>query len=55
MSGKEMRVAPRVLEGRKVWGIMAKLWKKNMISREVKWELYQRIALQTMAYSSKTW
>ena len=33
-------MAHSVLEGRKVWGTMAKLWKKNMISREVKRELY---------------
>ena len=25
--------AHRVLEGRKVWGTMAKLWKENMIPR----------------------
>ena len=29
-------VAYRVLEGRKVWGTMAKLWKENVISRGVK-------------------
>ena len=32
----EEEVAHRVLEGKKVWGTMAKLWKENMISREVK-------------------
>ena len=29
----------RVLEGRKVWGTMAKLRKENMISKEVKREI----------------
>ena len=36
--GKE--VAHKVLKGRKVWGAMAKLWKEDMISRDVKWKLY---------------
>ena len=34
-----------VLEGRKVWGTMAKLWKEKMIFREVKWELYERVVI----------
>ena len=29
----------RVLEGRKVWGTMVKLWKGNMIYKEEKWVL----------------
>ena len=38
--GMREEVAHRVLQGRKVWGTMARLWKKNMISiREVKREL----------------
>ena len=36
--GRE-EVVHKVLKGRKVWGTMAKLWKGNMISREVKREL----------------
>ena len=32
----EEEVAHRVLEGRKVWETMAKLWRENMIFREVK-------------------
>ena len=34
--GMEEEVAHRVLEGRKVWRTMAKLFKQKMISREVK-------------------
>ena len=41
--GKGEDVAHRVLEGRKVWGTTAKLWKENMISREVKLDLYERV------------
>ena len=37
--GMGEEVVHKVLEGRKVWGTMAKLWKENMISREVKREL----------------
>ena len=33
--GMGEEVADRVLEGRKVWGTMAKLWKKNAIFRAV--------------------
>ena len=33
-------VAHRVFEGRKVWGTKAKLWKENVISRDVKRGLY---------------
>ena len=32
--GMGEELAQRVLEGRKVWWTMAKLWKENMISRE---------------------
>ena len=34
--GMEEEVAHRVLEGRKVWRTMAKLFKQKIISREVK-------------------
>ena len=45
----------RVLEERKVWGTMAKLWRENMISRKVKRELYERIVTPTVVYSSGRW
>ena len=48
------QVAHRVLEGRKVLGTIAKLWKENMISREVKQELYERVAIPTLVYYSET-
>ena len=35
------KVPHGVLEGRKVWGTMAKFRKENVISREVKRELYE--------------
>ena len=44
-----------VLEGRKVWGTMANLWKENMISRELKREVYERVVIPTMVYGSETW
>ena len=47
-------VAHRVLEGRNVWGMMTKLWKENVISREVKWELYERVVILTVVYGSET-
>ena len=43
-------MAHRVLEGRKVWRTNAKLWKENMISREVKRELYERVVIPTVFY-----
>ena len=52
-SGIGEEVAHRVLEGRKVWGTMAKLWKENVISREVKRELYGRLVIPTDAYGSE--
>ena len=48
-------VAHRVLEGRKVLETMAKLWRENVISREVKRKLYERVVIPTMVYGSKTW
>ena len=53
--GMREEVAHRVVDGRKVWGTMAKLWKKNIISREVKRELYERIVIPTRVYGSETW
>ena len=34
---------------------MAKLWKENMTSREVKRGLYERIVIPTVVYGSETW
>ena len=34
---------------------MAKLWKENMISREVKKELYKRVVIPTVIHDSETW
>ena len=42
-------------EGRKVWGRMEKLWMENMIYREVKHELYERVGISTVIYSLETW
>ena len=53
--GMGEELAHRVLEGRKVWGTMAKLWKENMVSREVKRELYERVVIPTVVYGSETW
>ena len=39
-------MAHRVLEGRKVCEMMAKLWKENLISREVKRELHEKAVYQ---------
>ena len=33
---------------------MAKLWKENMISREVKRKLYERVGIPTGVYVSET-
>ena len=30
-------------------------WKENMLSREVKRELYERVVMPTMLYGSETW
>ena len=43
-------VAHRVLEGRKVWRTIAKLWKENMVSRVVKRELYEKVVIPTIVY-----
>ena len=53
--GMEEEVAHTVAEGRMVWGTMAKLWKENMISREVKRELKERVVIPTVVYGSETW
>ena len=41
--------------GKKGSGTMAKLGKQNMISREVKRELYERVVIPTVVYGSDTW
>ena len=48
-------VAHMVLEGREVWKTMVKLWKENIMSREVKRELYERVVVPTVVYGSETW
>ena len=52
--GMGEEVAHRVLEGRKFWGTMSKLWKENMVSREVKCELWERVVIPTVVYDSET-
>ena len=47
-------MAHRVLEGRKVLGTLAKLWKENTISREVKRDLYERVGIPTVVYGLET-
>ena len=34
---------------------MAKLWKEKMISRENKWELYERVVIPTVVYVWEKW
>ena len=53
--GMREGVTHRVLEGRKVWRTMAKLWKEDLISREVKGELYERVVIPTVVYGWETW
>ena len=36
-------------------GDEAKLWKENMISREVKRELYERAVIPIVLYDTETW
>ena len=52
--GMGEEVAHRVFEGRKKLGTMAKLWKENMISREIKREVYERVMIPTMVHGSET-
>ena len=47
------KVAQRVLEGRKGWGTIAKLRKENMISREVKWKLYETEVIPNVVIKCK--
>ena len=48
-------VVYRLLERRKVWETMRKLWKANRISRKVKRELYERTVIPTVVFGSETW
>ena len=43
--GMREEVVHRVLEERKVWKTMAKLWKENMLSREATRKLYERVVI----------
>ena len=43
-------VSHRVLKGKKIWGVMVKLWNEN-IPREVKQKLYERVMIPTV----ETW
>ena len=52
--GMREEVARRVLDGRKVWGTMAKLWNENMISRKLKREYYERVVIPSVVYGSET-
>ena len=51
--GMGEEVAHMVFEGRKVWGTMSKLWKENIISKELKWELYERVVIPIVVYGSE--
>ena len=53
VGGEEM--THMVFKRRKTWGSMAKLWKENMIFREVKREFYERVMIPTLVYGSETW
>ena len=48
--GMGEEVAHRVLAGREIWEMMAKLGKENMLSREVIRELYGRVMIPTVAW-----
>ena len=52
--GMGEEVSHSVLEQRKVWGKLTKLYKENMISREVKRELY-KVVIPTAVYGLDTW
>ena len=38
-------MAHRLMEGRKVYRAMRRLWKENMMFREVKRELYEKVVI----------
>ena len=52
--GMGIEEAHRALEGINVWRTMTKLWEKNMICREIKRELYERVVIPTVVYGSET-
>ena len=52
-SGMREEVDHRVLDGRKVLGTVTKWW-KNMISREVKRKLHEKLVIPTVVYGSET-
>ena len=53
--GMGEEVAHRVFEGRKVWRKIAKLWKENIISREVKRGAIWKSSGPTVLYDYETW
>ena len=54
MMSKGEKVAHRVHQERKVWRTMPKGCEENMISKEVKRELYERGVIPAVVYGSKT-
>ena len=53
--GMGEEVTHRVLERRRFWETMVKLWKENIMSREVNPELYERVVISTVVSGSETW
>ena len=53
--GMGEEVSHKVIERRKVVGTMAKLRKEEMISREIKQELWERVVIPTVVYGSEMW
>ena len=45
----------RLLEGRKVWGALGRIWKESWISKEVEMDLSERVVIPTALYGSETW
>ena len=52
-NGIEEEVAHRVLDGRKVWRTMGNFLEENIISREAKRELFERLVIPGVVYSSE--
>ena len=51
--GMGKKVTHRVLEGRKFWETVPKMWKENMMPNEMKRESYERVVIPTVAFSSQ--
>ena len=45
----------RLLEAWKVWETIRELWKENIISREVKRKLCEKVVIPAVVYGSETW